>query len=303
MENVNDKIILSEEELLLFETFLQYGDLENAKLVFIGMEEGLGRCCITTAINARIELATSDFFKHSIVFLNGIDFKDGWYLNDSDYLDCAIKKVCPDYIKIQESHDSTMRFQSRMHWLLQNNNRTSNYRDIVNQNFGKYNNLHKPGSNSAMIDYFPLLKVGATSFPYAPNSKFSDRDSYYKYFKKHCDKNNRWIILKNIYDKYPMAVSIVYSGIENYQFRLKAFYDELRFSFEHELESEQYTDSVQPDYSKYINPSKPEKRRKFLLGNRVNDNGAKQIVVLTPFFGQGQISNNDIDVISSWIST
>lgn len=34
-------IPLSPTDVILFETFLQYGDLANANLIFMGMEEGL----------------------------------------------------------------------------------------------------------------------------------------------------------------------------------------------------------------------------------------------------------------------
>ncbi len=33
-----------------------------------------------------------------------------------------------------------------------------------------------------------------------------------------------------------------------------------------------------------------------------NKNGETQTTILTPFFGQGQISINDIEVISTWIN-
>jgi hypothetical protein len=298
MENVNDKIILNEEELLLFETFLQYGNLKNASLVFIGIEEGLGEGDITLAIKSRQELHNNDSLKKHIVYINEKNIIDGWYLTEASFLRDAQNII--QGIPIGNRQDlktrqkQTMSGQARIHWLMQGDNRSLNYSTITKQDFPSYDVLHNETSKSSMIDYFPLPKYNENEYPFALEGIYRTKKSYYKHYNT-LDSviNNRFRILKNVYNKYPMNVSIVYAGIKNFRFKLKPFYESLGFDF-----AVKYTNVLNPAYLGPI--IVPTKGQVFLLGHRTV-NGYTQIAILTPFLGQGRISNAEIDVISTWI--
>ncbi len=288
-----------------FDTFLQYGDLANANLVFMGMEEGLDggsyphlnvNQLYYLAIEARRELLYNPIFAPNRVFLNGKNHDDGWYINDSKCLkiaQCIVLRI--PYIPKVIRQAPTITMQARLHWLLNNDNRSIDYPSINEQDFPAYPNLHNLLSKAAMIDFLPLPNQGVNAFPYSYPGLFYDRRTYKSHYNiLNGAINNRYSILENVYNIYPMKVSVSYTGINNGRFKLEDFYISLGFNFK-----TLNTGIVNPRFSKYIKPS-PGKRD-FLRGERKKENGDIQVAILTPFFGMGQLLNTDIDVISTWV--
>ncbi len=288
---------MTDKEKEILETFLQYGDLEKAKIVFVGLEEGLGSGTVKEAIDARMFLQNDKIFKENSVYLNRENINDGWYVSNALCLDLArdkalhkqfkpLHKITPDY-----SNSLTMRMQARLHWLIQGDNRTNNYFNMPD--FKAYNNLNVQGSENAMIDIYPFPKVAANNWPKEYQNQFNSKREYYNYYN--LPDNIRIKIIKRLYDSYPLNISIGYAGILKGEFKLKFFYE----SFGFEFGKKQFTNVVHP---KYIGPIRPAAKPKpFIVGYRTNQKGIYQKAILTPFFGNGQISYNDIDVISTWI--
>lgn len=272
----------------------------------MGMEEGLdGGNFPNLTIDEKYSLAlkSREILFHNAsfyltrYFINGVDGKDGWYINDSAKLKVA-QKLAHSSLKFPYAPKSirnslTVAMQARLDWLLKDDNRTTNYKSISKIKFTKCLNLHDPESNTAMIDYYPLPNQDL--FPYTYPPLFTDRITYERHYNTLNNAiNNRYRILENAYNTYPMKVSVSYAGIKYGKFKLEDFYVALGFEF-----TTHNTGKVNSFISSSIKPSK--KGRDFLRGERKKENGDIQVVILTPFFGQGQISNNDIDVISTWI--
>lgn len=294
---------LIKADIDLFETFLQYGDLVNSKLIFIGREEGLagdyfpGMSALAKynlALKARRLLFAGTKFASNRVFVYGTNANDGWYINDSDCLKHAQWDVLygTSYIKSPVAEPKVIELQARFYWLMQGSNRSSGYKSITSQTFSICPYLHTL-NNAAMIEYYPLPYVD--TFPYIYPPIFTDLKTYEKHYNTlNSAINNRYRILKNAYNTYPMDVSIAYTGIIGGQFKLYAFYYSLGFRF-----ITHNTSVVNPTFSNYISPS--PNGTNFLRGERIKENGEKQIVILTPFFGRWTITNEDVDVISSWV--
>lgn len=288
---------LSDEEKRILETFCQYGDLANAKLIFVGMEEGLGGNNAEVEVLARRELFLNPIFDSNRIFINGQDFEEGWYIDDSS---CLIKaqalaqggaianlNLTPDNSKSQP-----MQNQARMHWLLQGENRTNDYQPYKNEDFIHYEYLHMPRSENAMIDVLPFPNQGELAAVY--QNLFDNREIYEKYYN--LKDSPRMRVIKYLYNHYPLPLSISYSGYKLGVFKLKDFFEkQLGFEFEKIKD----TSKVNP---KLLNTpiTASENPRNFIIGRRVQD-GSVQKAVLTTFWGTGQIARNDIDVISTWL--
>lgn len=301
---------MKKEEFEMLETFLQYGNLKEAKIVFVGMEEGLaGRPGVKNteetdeeklrvALDARMQLLNNKLFNNNRVFVNGKDSKDGWYINNSTLLSQSWQLIRgEDMIESPDDYPGgTMKMLARIHWLLQNNNRTDGYKAMP-KTFADYQNLNKPDGDSAMIDIFPFPKKSTGAWPKEYKKvdikdEFKNKNKYYTHYKE--EGNNRVRIIKNLYDNYPINCSIVYAGINKDIFKLESFYESLGFKFETHNTGETHID--------YKGPIVPGKNiRIFKIGKRINSKNIEQRVFLTPFFGNGQISNADIEVISTWI--
>jgi hypothetical protein len=276
-----DLINISYDDYLKFEHFFQYGDLANADYIFVGREEGLGREDVATNIKRRLDWANNKPFYIRYI---GEDNSSGYYIYDVDAADKALgkKPILPD---------ATMRFQSRVKLLLDNDNDVSlaNQEDLLLDVY--YHTLNRPTSNTAMLDFYPIPMQN--NFPFdIEGLGFSTYRNVEK-FREYChsESSSRIKILKYMYDNFKMRVSIVYAGISNSKFRLQEFYEEIVFSFD------QYdTSMVHPSYLGRVDSS--DKPKPFLIGKR---SSKQQWAFLTPFFGGGQLSFNDIDVIATWI--
>jgi len=145
-----------------------------------------------------------------------------------------------------------------------------------------------------MIDFFPFPKKKKIDCPYRYRGLWASSDEYYDYHLYSDTLRQR--IIRNAYNTFPMNISFVYSGIEIGEFILEDFYEDMGFTFE-----EKHTNAVHTDFAGMIKPTQVKKRKKFLIGSRKTSIGV-QHAVLTPFFGEGQLTDNDIDVIASWVT-
>ena len=294
----------------ILERFLQYGDLQNADLLFVGMEEGLGRETVKDAINSRIQLYSNPIFRGVKVTMANYC----WYITDSRCLTQAYQLVQGNALTplnlITHNYGIVMQMQSRMHWLLQGNNRTNNYHNMP-KSFTQYAGLHNPNSKTAMIDIYPFPKRSANNWPndykFINNGKqnnnlFTKPKDYYNAYSPCNSGNPREKCIENLYNTCPLPLTICYAGISGGKFKLECFYNSLGFTFGKILTTNnipaQYTGPIRP----INNHGKPFKIgvRKLTIENRV----ISQRVVLTPFFTTRQnppLLMNDIDVISTWI--
>lgn len=300
---------MTQQEFVTLETFLQYGDLQNAKIIFVGLEEGLGRCTVQLAINARYELCYNPMFNGYRKYVNGVNINDGWYITDSRCLDQAIALInnnpIPQLNNIHVKHDITMQYQARLYWLLQGNNRMNSNNFIANS-FP----MHITGQSSAMIDYYPFPKKKSNAWPNEYHSNFLKKrqsrkgrlttQCYEGYYNQLNNNNPRYRRLKIIYNKYNMELSIAYAGKECGNFKLYDFYVDLGFNFN----AVQKTDKIGPNFQAGpIIADTPNTAIEFQIGHRVYKK-VKQTVVLTPFFTTRQnptLSIRNIEVISTWV--
>ncbi|NHN33455.1 hypothetical protein [Paenibacillus agricola] len=274
MEIRDEKCILNEDELQKFETFLQYGNLKDAKYVFVGMEEGLWRFNYQENIQSRI-----DFLNHHTQFVHYLNeemgFEGGWYVTNTDDSLALLTAINGNLEKrglsvsweVNRRIDQTMRMQIRLAALLEANLDFSNRQSFRhNDDYTAYR-LHKRGGQTAMIDWYPLPKKSKADFPYSVPGKFENSKEYYQYYDTQ-DTNRKRII------------------------RLQKHYEDLGFNFK-----KFSTGSVPSNFD--IKPSK--RSRDFMIGHRERKDGHVQLTVMTPFFGMGQFSYNDIDVMAAWI--
>lgn len=294
-------IYLSTEEYSVFERFLQYGDLKNASLVFVGMEEGLHRDGFSAAIEQRLRWGNHELQNPFIEFLNGLNYNDGFYINDmclSGFKEAKRKQPgleWDEYVS-NDSLDSTMRYQARIKYLVDTNFNDYKAGDQIDINKIKnhvYNILHRKSSKSAMIDIFPLPKQD--DFPYRIEGlNLKSYDEYTDYCL--AKDNPRVKLISSLYNNSPMRVSIIYAGIKHKRFKLYNFYRNLGFQFK-QLNANSIHEYFTEIFANNFNnlSSKPV----FLLGKR---KGYNQWALLTSFFGNGQISNEQVDVIASWAS-
>jgi len=287
---------MTNQEKQILETFCQYGDLANADVVFVGMEEGLAGNTAGIEIQARIKLYTNPVFSANRIFINGKNYQDGWYINDST---CLIKaqalakrnSIGKLNLAANYSKSQAMQNQARMHWLLQGENRTTDYQPYDHATFKSYNNLNKPGSKSAMIDILPFPNQGKLAKGY--QNMFPTRKKYVGYY--YSSNSPRMKVIKNLYNQFPLPLSISYSGYKKRVFQLKDFFEkQLDFKFR----SIQNTSKVNKGFQNIKPSGNPND---FIIGKRTKQDKSIQKVLLTPFWGSGQISRNDIDVFSSWL--
>lgn len=300
---------MTQQEFDTLETFLQYGDLKTAELVFVGLEEGLGgNHNIQHALDARTQLMSHEIFNEYRGYINKVDTSEGWFIKDSRCLEQAFDIIDNKNVRslqdvIVDNKSPIMKLQARLHWLLQDENRSSNYSEISNENFRHYESLHRKDSKSAMIDFFPFPRQRTKNEKIdlykecEGIEKFKSMNAYYKHYENHYEADDkRYNILKGLYDNLPMKISVAYSGTNGVKFKLEKFYRDLGFS----NFKEHCTDKVNKGYNKDIKGTHFLLRQPFYIGERINKKSERQIVVLTTFFGQ-YTSKNDIDVISTWL--
>jgi hypothetical protein len=291
----------------LLEKFLQYGDLINANLIYMGFEEGVASFPpphdVEISIEARRLLQVDPIYTPCRIFVNGINDTDGWYINEDRWnfmtypegpLAHAIRAATAGrgfHIPWNPPNVNVINMQTRLHWLLQNGNRTHNYIPHSATNYAGYN----PRIGRHMIDFYPFPKRGKGSWDSILNvGPIIDINSYYDHYNT--PGNNRWNIISNLYNLLPMNITVSYLGKSRGSFLLQNFYYHVGFTNFINLN----TGVINPAYIGPIVPSVGG--RDFLLGERIRPvDGHKQIVVLTPFFGMGQLSYEDIDAISTWI--
>ncbi|WEG13415.1 hypothetical protein PU629_03335 [Pullulanibacillus sp. KACC 23026] len=273
--NSIEEVYLSKDDYELFECFFQYGDIERADLVFVGREEGLARESAQKNFEERLELFRSN--NDGLGYIEqDRDKLGGFYVKDIGIYDSESG---------DSPFDQVMRYQTRIKYLLDHNfklgNNLKKYREDV---------LHRPDSKTAMFDYFPLPKQGNFSYQLSEELPFTKR-TYSEYQKS--EQSRRKKLIKEMYDRYPMKVSWVYAGIENHGFRLQSVYEDLGFEFEEEIKIEPHE-----DYKDLV-PRSNKISRFFKIGKRKGEN---QFVILTPFLGNRQINNDEVDAITTWVA-
>ncbi|MFT8323249.1 MAG: hypothetical protein ABF649_20490 [Bacillus sp. (in: firmicutes)] len=272
----NEKIYLTKKDYELFESFFQYGDFENADLVFVGKEEGLDRKTPLETFHNQINL----FQSHSEGFgyiRKAEDVLGGFYIKNLELTDDN---------SVEHAFDATMRLQTRIKYNIDKN-------FPVIENLRQYRNdvLHRPNSRTAMFDFFPLPKQG--SFPYILDSclPFYTERTYRDYQKSGQSKRKK--LIKEMYDSYPLKLSWVYTGISNGNFILKDVYVDFGFVFQ-----EYNTSMVHPNSKHIVSPNLNEPKT-FLIGERKM--GSKtQYAIISPFLSSRQLSDDDVDVITTW---
>ncbi len=284
------KIKLTREEYEVFEYFFQYGPIKSAEYLFVGMEEGLGRDSIYDVIKTRSNRIQNtpelvDYLGNERVI------SQGYYLND-------LGEACRLETGLQLSEvklDSTMSMQAHVKLLLDTNFEFLKVLEKEQQKFRIecfYNTLHAKDSNTAMIDRYPLPCQGG--FPYVCDGLFQNKEEYLNYNNN--AENPRVKIIENMYDRLPLNVSLVFAGIKQKEFKLKSFYEEMKFQFN----GDKSFAEVAPGYEDIV-PSVQESASKFTVGKRERPDGQLQYVILTPFLGVGQLSYKELNVITTWV--
>lgn len=300
MNRKNEKYYLTEDELEVFETSFQYGNLKNANYVFVGMEEGLGRFGYQENLEGRLNFLTKH--NHYVHYIDAEqDYRNGWYvtdIEDSPALLTAINsslenRGIPISWEVDRKIYPTMRMQIRLAKLLETNMDFSTL-DLFQSNtdYSSYP-LHTKDGATAMFDWYPLPKRSKNDFPYIVSGKFDDLKSYYHYYDT--QDTTRINIIKNMYDTLPLNISFVYVGIQRGKFKLqKHFEDVLGFQF-----APYNTGLVPASFSTRMDPS--QKPKPFSIGQRIRDDGHRQLAVMTPFWGMGQFGFDDINAMAAWV--
>lgn len=294
----NKYIVLTQRDYEVFERFLQYGSVENARYLFVGMEEGLGREGYDTVLESRYRWAGAvDPF---VVKLHGGELENCFYVKDlvEAAWDVTKESFQFDRNRFRESLsvDSVMSAHARILCMIRSNYRFAalsqkEQRESVLNCF--FSTLHNDNSETAMIERYPLPKQGRFLYR-VEGYDFPNYEAYIAYNERPDALRSK--ILREIYDRYDLPVSIGYAGVSNREFKLRPFYENvLGFTF-----TAHDTSEVHP-ITAIVTPVKKEKARPFLVGHRKRPDGKEQSVILTTFFGHGHISNHDLDVISTWI--
>ncbi|QHT59061.1 hypothetical protein GXP70_03190 [Paenibacillus lycopersici] len=289
-------IHLSVSQYREFERFFQYGNLKDAQYVFVGFEEGLGQETIEAVIQSRYDFEKD--VSEAVYYLpeqlqpnQGDEGKLAYCITDMDAASrYTTRNSFTDYphYRTKLPIDLTMSMQATLKLLLDNPSLLGQRISQQERRDCFFDTLHKPDSNTCMIDRYPLPKQG--KFPYSVHGLFRNFQEYIAYNNRF--DNYRLQILKGMYDAFPMQNTIVYAGIERGAFKLQKLYESIGFRFE-----TKYTSDVHPGYKGSVAPV-ADKVKPFLLGTR---GATGQKAILTPFFGMGQLGYHDLDVIATWI--
>jgi hypothetical protein len=288
--------VLSRTQFAMLESFIQYGNPVNAKYIFVGLEEELNNCeSYELSLNSRLNLMRNFPYDVGYIHTNKY-FGNGWFLKDPATLENAYRKENESIsgnviMEPRPVNDMTLNIQKRIFWLMENR---LHFADVNNQDFSN-RNLLSNNINTSLVSYFPFPKNPQSNivFKLEGVELWNTSEEYYNYFLTNDTLRKK--ILIDVYDTFPLNISFVYAGIKEGKFILRDFYTNLGFIFE-----EKFTDTVHPDYAGIIAPTQVKKRKKFLIGHRNTLKGV-QHAILTPFFGEGQLTDNDIDVIASWV--
>lgn len=278
-------IRLDEDQYHFYESFFQYGNLRNADYIFMGREEGLNEQGIEENRKNR-ELWFKEIPNH-IQFINTINMDDGYYIDDckkADWVRTGAKQGGMPFEEYKSNfpnqHSKTA---LRGHAILMNYiekgyglNKKQNDEEIK-----KYlmNNLHVHNGNTAMIDLYSLPKQGEI--------KFLSPDGI--------SEKKRFLLVKKLYETYPMTVTIVY--FSDKEARKDLPFLDLGFQFN---EVNVDTSNVKDEYANLVTPS--SKPKNIMIGNRVRKTDRhEQWVIIVPYLRNGAMSNKDLEVLSTWI--
>lgn len=298
----------------ILEKFLQYGDLRNADIVYMGYEEGLWEVpepyATEISVYARMLLHECSDYQPYRNYINKENDNEGWYINENGIDDDEFSEgilahatqaaitACYPLVHWNPPAVNVINMQHRLHWLLQPGNRDDNYRTHHRKLYNGLN--HHSGRH--MIDFYPFPKRSKKDWPpfYTLNTNLPAKTQYYNHYDN--PGNNRWELFKGLYNKMRMPLTVSYAGKKNKNFLLLNFFKDVGFTFNTDKYGRLITNNtgvINPAYSGPITGS--HKPKDFLIGHRLKKDGQKQIVVLTPFLGNGQFGYHDIDPLSTWL--
>ena len=269
--------IKSEEEFQYYENFLQYGNFKEARVIFVGTEEGLDEQDVIQNYEGR-----KRWFKEipdHIHYLEGNDIKKGFYIDDGMVAgwkrENSYETVEEHIAHYKNDARNVLYWEAKVMTVI-----NSGKFEFITEEVSRYSKheLLRKGKETAMFDYYPLPKQG--------NNRIM-----YKNLENRQQTSHRKELIKDLYDRYPMPISFVYAGVEKGKFRLQSFYEELGFKME-----EKSTSQVHPKFEGVVKPL--EEGKKFLIGKREDKN---QYCIITPFLGVGQIKDEDLLVILTWM--
>jgi hypothetical protein len=282
-------LIKGKEEFDLLESCFQYGNLKEARYVFVGKEEGLdeqniwenyeGRKSWFNLIPEHIKYIDSSMDMKKGYYIDS-SLKAGWIREGKDMEFETFKKMdmSRKKIRVLEAEARIMVLVKEGFHLLDSCNQ-----DLFKSKIHEYyfENLFTPNGETAMFELYGL--------PRQKNRKF-----IYENFPERVITPHRQEIIKQIYERFPMNISIIFAGISKKHFIAQEFYEDLGFKF-----IAKDTSMVNPDYSQQVTPA--NKPKPFLIGSKENN---KQHAIIIPFIGVPGKSNcnkEDLYVIASWI--
>ncbi|TWH49279.1 hypothetical protein [Sporomusa sp. KB1] len=282
MRTQDSIIYLDQLEYQQLQSFLGHGPLTSAKYVFMGREEGLGDAGGNNEESVHKRLRWYNELQDCLGHLrqgNNPKWSDGFFIEKPE---ATVREVVKSL---------TMYFQAYAKLVL-DSNFTKVKKEISMGMLKKcmVDTLHVSSGNTAMTELYPLPKQGKLLYRVEGeswNEYKRARDSWEN------NINNRRQLLNHLYNKYSVPVTICYAGVEEGNFIAKNFFDNLKFDFT------RCTTGIVPEKLKgKVNPS--PKPKDIMLGERNSPLGHQQRVILTPFWGNGQMSYDDINVAMAW---
>ena len=227
--------IKSEEEFQYYENFLQYGNFKEARVIFVGTEEGLDEQDVIQNYEGR-----KRWFKEipdHIHYLEGNDIKKGFYIDDGMVAgwkrENSYETVEEHIAHYKNDARNVLYWEAKVMTVI-----NSGKFEFITEEVSRYSKheLLRKGKETAMFDYYPLPKQG--------NNRIM-----YKNLENRQQTSHRKELIKDLYDRYPMPISFVYAGVEKGKFRLQSFYEELGFKME-----EKSTSQVHPKFEGLVKP-------------------------------------------------
>lgn len=279
-----DKKYLTYEQFLMYDRFFQYGNLAEAKYVFVGLEEGLNEQDIEN--NHYYRAQWTSCIPENIKSINKIDNDWGYYIDDckkADWIRTGRMESGETFDEFSNSYwklhsRSALSGQARVMALLNINKYPIKQQEILTYTKDYLvNMLHTPQGETAMVDFYGLPKQG--------KRRLCSEDSE--------QQSNRLINFKRLYEIYPMTVSIVY--FSNKKARKELPYMEMGFEFRRVN-----TGVVSEKFKELVKPSTCVKE--IIIGERVRKlDNHRQWVFIVPYLRNGAMSNNDLAVLATWI--
>lgn len=281
-----DSIIhLEQLEYQYLQSFLGHGPLTTARYVFMGREEGLGDADGDNEESVRKRLMWYEDLHDCLGHLKRETntWSDGFFIEKPEKT-------------IREAVTSlTMYYQAYFKLVLDSN--FTKFREDISTDMMKncmVETLHISDGNTAMTELYPLPKQGKLMYRVG-----GERWNRYSQARESWESstNHRRQLLTHLYNNYPVPVTICYAGREQGTFVAEKFFNkDLGFEF-----TRYNTGLVPENFKDRVKPS--PRPKDILISKRDNKLGYRQRVILTPFWGVGHTSYDDINVILAWAAS